>query len=785
MTRIQLPGIFSLRLLSTALLALFVFAFFSPCSATADELVNVLPELEEDAVWDIEADKAVSLEDGAILEASGDVVLRQGVNYLKADFARYHRETHWVFLRGNVRAGLGGDELEAEEAEFDLTKHVGWLKNGRIFLADPHMYFKGSYVEKKFGETYEFKEAKVTACDGDVPAWSFEADEGTVTVDGMANLKNARFNVKDVPVMYTPYFSMSTAKRHTGLLMPGVGYSNRLGAQINLPIYLVLNEENDITLYENLMTSRGFMQGVEYRHNWDFLQGKGYWRFDYLYDAVIHEKEGDEPSALEDDGLVRTNHDRFWLRSMFNGNIPVADIDVKLDLDFVSDQNYLREFESGLSGYDHSRDVMEEEFRRSLNEIDQDRVSTLLLSRGWDRGLLSGMLQYTQPVEYGHGNRSLEYAPQLQKLPEISGYLYKDTIPGLENLPIEVQADLVATNFRRNIGSTGTRIDFHPKLSVPLESKYGSIIPTVGFRETFYSVDRHEATPGAPEGDTENTSRSYVDVDVTAQSDVYRIFDFGVGPMDVSLDNLGEGHWTAMKHSVQPRVSYNYVPDLDQNDNPYFDFEDRVEERNMISYSLTNVLTRKREEVIMRTEGENDPVPGLSVDYLDIFRLDIGQGYDIVEAERNHMSDVYERRPFTDVLADLTLQLDSWVSLNSKSWFSPYTLGFTEHSHTLILEVPNWVSTSFGLDFMEGINEYKRQNRPEMDVIDLGLDLSLFGGLTVGAGWKTDLLREENLETSLAVGYKHQCFDVEVKGTTTPIEDRVEAWINLTGISFF
>lgn len=753
--------------------------------AAADELGDLLPELDKNAVWNIEADKAVSLDDGAILEASGDVVLRQGPNYLKADFARYHRETHWVYLQGNVRAGLGGDEMEAEEAEFDLNKQVGWLRNGRIFLADPHLYFSGSYVEKEWGETYSFKEAKVTACDGEVPAWSFEADSGKVTIDGMAKLKHARFNVMDTPVLYTPIFSMSTAKRHSGLLMPGVGYSNLLGAQINVPIYLVVNEENDITLYENLLTSRGFMQGLEYRHNWDFIKGKGYWRFDYMYDAEVALRESQEPSPLDEDGLVRTNHDRFWLRSMFNGQIPEPELDVKLDLDFVSDQNYLREFKSGLSGYTYSRDLLEEEFGRSINEIDQDRVSTLLVSRDWSRGLVAGMVQYTQPVDYGHGNTSLEYAPQLQKLPELSGYLYKDRLPGLENLPLELQADLVYTNYRRNYGSTGGRFDFHPKLSVPLESAYGAVIPSVGFRQTFYSIDNHEPVDDAPEGDTDNTSRSYVDVNVEAESEVYKVFDFGVGPMDVSLDSLGDSRWTAVKHSIQPRVSYNYIPDVDQDDNPFFDEEDRVQRRSDITYSLTNLVTRKREEVVMRTDSVNDPQPGLSIDYLDVFRLRLEQSYDFEEATRSDRKDDYERRPFSDILADATVRLDDWVSLNNKTWFSPYLTEFTEHAHTLILEVPNWVATSFGLDFMRDVDEYKRQERPDMSVLDLGLDLSLFGGWSVGAGYKADLENEKNLETSLGLSYKHQCFDIAVEGTTTPLEDRVEAWVNLTGISFF
>ncbi len=769
---------------------LLLLSTFLPSPVSAMENEELLGKLQPDTIWNIEADRAVSLQDGEIVEASGDVVLRQEGNYLKADFARYHRNTHWVYLKGNVRAGLGGDEMEAEEAEFDLNQQVGWLKNGRVFLAKPHVYFTGSYMQKQAGDVYSFKEAKVTACDGDVPAWSFEADEGTVNIDGKAKLKNARFNIKDTPVLYSPILSMSTKERTSGLLMPGVGYSNRMGAQVNVPIYVVLDEENDITLYENLHSARGFMQGVEYRHNWDLFKAKGFWRFDYMYDNVAVSRESQEPSPLNQDGLIRTNHDRFWLRSMLNATIPGLDLDVKLDLDFVSDQNYLREFKSGLSGYRHSKKVMEDEFRRSINEIDQDRVSTLLVSKSFDRGLLASMVQYTQPVEYGHGNLSLENAPQLQKLPEFSAYVYKNRIPGLEYLPLEFDLETVGTNYRRNVGSTGGRLFFNPTLSVPLISDYGSIITSIGYRQSLYSTDHHEFNPNPRyfERKADHSSREMVEINVKADSEVFRVFEFGVEPLKATLANLGDSQWTKLKHSIQPRVEYKRLPDVRQRGNPYYDFQDRIDEINQVTVSVTNVLTRKRESVVMGTE--DDPQPNISVDYLDFLSMRVAHSYDIAESYRTDLVGTYSRRPFSDFLADTTLRLTPWASLNQKTWISPYLVEITEHSHTLTLGIPDWVTTSVGLDFQNSVREYKRLDRNgnlygDMNVLDLALELALFGGLSVGAGYRTDIQKEKDLETSLSLSYNHQCFGITVSGTATPLENRVEAWFSLMNVNFF
>ena len=53
-----------------------------------------------------------------------------------------------------VYAKLGADEVEAQEAEFDLTNSTGWLKDAKLFLAGPHMYFKSNEIYKKGESRY-------------------------------------------------------------------------------------------------------------------------------------------------------------------------------------------------------------------------------------------------------------------------------------------------------------------------------------------------------------------------------------------------------------------------------------------------------------------------------------------------------------------------------------------------------------------------------------------------------------------------------------------------------
>ena len=49
-----------------------------------------------------------------------------------------------------------------------------------------------------------------------------------------------------------------------------------------------------------------------------------------------------------------------------------------------------------------------------------------------------------------------------------------------------------------------------------------------------------------------------------------------------------------IRHSIKPRVVYEYIPDQDQSDLPDFDTGiDRIDEANEITYSLTNTFTAR------------------------------------------------------------------------------------------------------------------------------------------------------------------------------------------------
>ena len=145
---------------------------------------------------------------------------------------------------------MGRDILNAREAEFDLNSRVGWMKEGSVFMAGPHMYVSGKQVDKLFGDRYVFKNARVTLCDGDRPAWAVDADEAEVEMDGYATLRHTTLNILDVPVMDAPFMMLpAKTSRQSGLLFPDMGYSSLNGGFYSQPYFHVIDESRDLTFY--------------------------------------------------------------------------------------------------------------------------------------------------------------------------------------------------------------------------------------------------------------------------------------------------------------------------------------------------------------------------------------------------------------------------------------------------------------------------------------------------------------------------------------------------------
>ena len=731
--------------------------------------------------WDLTADSVTTLNDSEIMEAKGNVFLKRGNEYLKADFARYYMSTKWVYLKGNVVVRTPKDELRAEEAEFDLRSRVGWLKKGRIFMAGPHVYLAGERIDKHWGDMYTFKQAKVTTCDGDSPAWSMTAEEAVVEIDGYARLSRSTFQVKDAPVAYTPYFLFPTkTTRQTGLLTPEYGRSSSNGMYYNQPFFWAINEGSDLTLNEYFMEKRGFMHGIEYRTR-PSSDTTGWLRFDWLYDK---KRETDDTTGrYSNDGLLRTNRDRFWLRGMFDSRLPDPNWRFKADLDYVSDQYFLREFKDGFSGFKRSRDNLFDFFHRDLQERDKDRVSGLLLTRDWERGSIALSSFYTQDPTLGHGNKPFSSDETVQRLPQFDAFLHKGRI--FPALPLEVEANAQAAYMYRRSGTRGARYEVVPRLTMPISTRYGSIIASAGVVQTLYETEHPSRTTdedGKEVPRQNGDSRTLPEINVAGSTEFARVFALNPDPLPLTKESVGESRWTALRHSIQPRLEYRYRINEDQDDNPYYSSEDRLTPKSELVYSITNVVTTKKESVVLTKDENGEMVPTRKTSYDDLVRLRLEQAYDIREASRSNDLDEYARRPFGDVFSDLTFYVSERVSLSTRNNWSPYMNEFTRHQSGVTFNLPEYGSLYVGYDLRKALDEYTRKREDDVKYLRFDIKTASFGPWSLGASFKHDFKNLDNKETDIRLNFHHQCFTITGRVSVEPKEENYQLYVMLTGL---
>ncbi|MGE4505040.1 MAG: LPS-assembly protein LptD [Desulfovibrionaceae bacterium] len=745
------------------------------------------PPPDEQGRWTFTADRISSDHDAEYVQAEGACTFTDGVNTLRGDYARYYRQSGWVVLRGNVRAMWEGDFLEAEEAEFDLVSMLGWLKNGKVFVVKPHLYVESEYIRKNTGDTYTFKKAKVTTCGGEKPAWSIAAQEGDITLDGYTRLWHTTFRVRDFPVAYLPFMKLPAGgKRRSGMLMPEISSSSRFGLGVTIPYYWAVDDDMDATFYQDYMSSRGYRQGLELRHAGD-ADTKGYWRFDWLNDAEVYASADDEDddTLLGDDGLLRPNRNRWWWRSKFNGYLGTPAWRAMVDVDLASDQDYLKEFSRGYLGYNRSRDEMLDEFGRDIDPADDnERTSVALLTRDYESFGLSGKLEYKQNLEYMNGNGDEEDNPSLQKLPELSFFSFKDQ---LGETPLELNNEVTYDYFQRENGTRGHRLSMQPELSLPLSTDWFTAIPTVGLRNNFYHVDEWETdgnqtlASGRVEGnhtsDDDNPHSLTLLSGVTLFSELSRSYDIGAPELALNEENVGMSRWQTIRHSVIPRVSYEYQPRrTGQTDLPYFDELDRAFGQSELTYSLTNVLDRKRQTVSLLGGG----APTLETDYLDFLRLRLEQSYDYNEATRKDERDEYERRPFSDVLAEIALQPLGGLRLTSKTYFSPYLGSITEHENLLGYTFTDGSDVFLGYDFLDDRDEYKYRISNRIQVLRLGGNFNIAQNLVLAMEYRRDLDNARDLDKRLGVFWSGDCYELGFEYSRSPGGDNFGLRFDLT-----
>jgi LPS-assembly protein len=641
---------------------LFIWAVLLPClpvrAADVPALGSRVLPLDPALPWHIEADRIRYDQATDTYIAEGDAVISKQGRSITADVLRYSAQTAMAYAEGNVVVSSGTDTLTGSYLEFDLESEKGYLDDGRIFLQENNYHIEGNRIQKVGPDLYRLDRGTLTTCDGQPPDWKLSGRDIQVHEDGSGTAWHAVAYVRDVPVGYYPFVSFPARnKRQTGLLFPELGYSERKGASYNQPFYWAIDDASDATFYMHAMSRRGLKPGLEYRYYLN-REAKGALMFDFLHDDQIDDGQGDNSKdwGHDDSGgvFLRPNRDRYWFRMSHSNPLP-AGFRGLLDLDLVSDQDYLREFKKGYMGFADTDLFFKKFMGRTLDDYDDPvRVNRLQVDRSWSRASLSAGTLLYDDVRKGQNWKEVT-----QRLPVVRLTAPKQKVfdsAFFYNLNSEYD------NFWRDRGFGVQRTDLWPRLYYPHSLRpYFNLEPSMGLRQTLWQQYKSDEADAWSQDD--HFHREIYDARLGLSSEVYNVY----APELETVEKV--------KHSVNPEVTFSYVPEVDQDSLPNIDSRDRLEKRTRISYALTNTLTTKslkaaeREPVAFDAENDRGSIrsPG-GYDYHDVLRFKVGQYYDFSRKVYNQPArDVH---PLSPLEAKLTFSPATLISLDSEAKYN-------------------------------------------------------------------------------------------------------------------
>jgi len=519
------------RVLISFVLAFLLLAFL-PCAHS-----RVTPSLKYETSgepWRLRADSVSFDQATNTYVAEGRVEIWQERQKLTADRVVVNAGTKEMEATGNVTLVQGEDSLKSERMLFDLNTNLGIVIEGTLFLKQQNYYLRGEEIERMGESTYRVKGGSFTTCDGDWPAWRFTGSEALITLEEYADIWGATFQVKNIPIFYSPYLSFPVkTQRQSGFLFPRVGFSDTAGAQLGLSYFWAIDRNMDATLYLDLATKKGIGEGLEYRYVRKEDSSGSLYGYHIREGEEYRKKYTDPLDRGPDRWQVDFRHEEYFDSTFF----------AKTRLRAFSDREYFVDYGSTYGA-----------------QASEQAYSFLSLTKNWERFSLFGEARRTVDLRQ-EDKSTLQYYP-LTNFVGIRQPVFSS--------PLFFSFESSYGYFWREEGTTGNRVDLYPRISLPL--KWGGLEfnTELGGRETLYA--------GVSEGDP-SRSRQLWDFQTGVATDLYRVFDTGFKGVP------------KIKHVFRPEISYVYVPDVDQTDIPYYD--QQVPKTNALFYGFTNRIIGK------------------------------------------------------------------------------------------------------------------------------------------------------------------------------------------------
>lgn len=621
-------------------------------------------------------------------------IVYQG-QHIKADRAKVNLRSRRVELYGHVEVATTKSTLGGEEIQLDYETNTGIIHNG--YVQSGSVLFEGRLLEKTGDEEYFVSDADYTTCTNCPASWSFKGSTIRATLGGYAYIKNSILRIGDIPVLWLPYLIVPLkSDRQSGFLTPSFERSNSGGLTLEQPYFWAISRSTDATISVRNYELRGTKLLGQYRYvpnensngelNAGFIRDSVFGRDD----TVRSFRPGNDPGKPYNRWFTRYNH----YYELPNEVVHRAKINLASDLQYPRDfpletlNNGDAAMENTMSFTKNTEDQHysaqasyyvnmlhtnplsgNEDAVHRLPELRFSQVSKNIGTSDWLWGI---DLDYTNfgrtgpayddltPV-YDYQSPTSKKTSRIRNLRTTCG-----TDPTYDNDPLNRRCSRIYDGTydpSTDLIRTGQRFDFMPSLYRTFKPMEGlDIVPKISYRETHYTF---------AVGDEPNNVRRYFRTELASRLNFGRVFEPG------SKDPKA----TRYKHEIQPEVTYTAIPWLDHKAHPFFgktaeapfsthdkisdldigsdfglqfDYNDRVYDRNLVTFAVVNRLVEKR--------YVNDQPTYRQTGYLKL-----AQSFDAYQDSLNDPN----KQPWSDVSATLDIRLDHFETYTIVNYF-PY-----------------------------------------------------------------------------------------------------------------
>jgi LPS-assembly protein len=722
-------------------------------------LLSVLAAGENGAVFAQELPKKVPVKVKAdkldydratdVYVAEGNVRIEQENITLEADRLMLDNRTGRAVAEGRVYLQQKGEILRAEKLEININTRAGIIHNGEIFMTKDNYHMKGAVIERKSDTVFRLEQGTFTTCDEG--EWYLKADEINVDLDRYATGRGVSFNMAGLPVFYAPYF-LFPVRRQTGLLIPQAGYSSSEGFFMRNAFFWSISDYQDMTVISDYRAKHGIGTGVEYRYvNSRDSQGKLWYNYFDEYNNWIATHAA----------VPRT----LWEFKFQHQEEIAEDLSARADVNLVSDFFYYRDIEKKLEV-------------RSIPYLD----SNAFYVERWDTASLYLLGQYSTDLAATQ-DLTVRALPDgtfmnevlkpdddtVQKLPELRYNIFQEHVAG----PLWLSFDGSVVNFAAqkkpgltplDAGADLQRADLDPRLTGKISLLGLTLTPYAGYRATYYSksLSTMQAQQRDQNGniivdpDTNEpilvtvyemvdkpTDRTYAYVGAALNTRISRIYGSDDG------DGIGR-----VRHSIEPTISYDYIPHVDTADIPQYDSHDIATQRNLVTFSLINRLTAHyRDAAASRT--------------FEMMLLRLAQSYDILEAQTVKTG----ARPRSELFGEIAVKTPRLLTLSASGKYNTYLDSLSESSESIAFRTKE---VQFDVT-----HRYLRDPKTQFLIGGVGLTL---GGWNLHAGVWHDLEKNETTQEEYRAYRQSQCWGLGISYIQRPGDTQYLLTLELKGL---